>query len=141
MSRALVHSFSGGCELLRLALKNCGNKSGFHECPRCKSRSCWKSDPQSMLEETLHVVLRVSPYRCARCDMRFMDSKTKSETPPAKMVRWWASARSTASRVFAISRRSPFDDSLKLNWLLAPKVQINREPAVREPVPTLTKAS
>ena len=126
---------------MRLALRNCLNKSAFHQCPRCKSRSCWKTDPQNLLEETLHALLRVSPYRCARCDMRFMDAKTKSEVTPAKVTGWWASARSAASRIFVVSRRSPFDESLRLDWLLAPKVQLNRDSSLHEPVSTLTKAS
>jgi len=126
---------------VRLALRNFRNRSGFHECPRCKSRSCWKADPQNLLESTLHRVLRVSPYRCARCDMRFMDAKAKSEVPPTRVVRWWTSARSAASRVFTLSRRSPFDEGLKLNSLFAPRVQIKHENSVHESVPTLTKAS
>jgi hypothetical protein len=126
---------------VRLVLRNCLHKSAFHQCPRCKSRSCWKTDPQSALEETLHALFRVSPYRCARCDMRFMDSKLKSEAPPARVTRWWAFIRSAASRVFVVSRRSPFDDSLRLNWLLAPKAQINGDSSIHEPVSTLTKAS
>jgi len=40
-----------------------------------------------------------------------------------------------------VSRRSPFDDSLRLNWLLAPKPQINGDSSIHEPVSTLTKAS
>jgi DNA-directed RNA polymerase subunit RPC12/RpoP len=126
---------------VRLALRNFRNKSGFHECPRCKSRSCWKADPQNTLEATLHRVLRVSPYRCARCDMRFMDAKAKLEKPPTRVGRWWASVRSRAARALTISRPSPFDDSLKLHSFLPSGVQIKHEGAVGDSVPTLTKAS
>jgi DNA-directed RNA polymerase subunit RPC12/RpoP len=99
---------------VRLALRNCRNKTGFHECPRCKSRSVWKADPQSALEETLHLILRVSPYRCARCDMRFMDAKLHADIVPTRFTRWIASARSIASRTMIFSRKSPFQDELKL---------------------------
>jgi hypothetical protein len=115
---------------VRLALKNFRNKTGFHECPRCASRSVWKADPQSALEETLHLILRVSPYRCARCDMRFMDSKLHSDvTPPTRVTRWLTSARSI------FSREAPFQDEfrLKLHSFSAP-APTRREAALPERV-------
>jgi DNA-directed RNA polymerase subunit RPC12/RpoP len=121
---------------VRLALKNFRNKTGFHECPRCASRSVWKADPQNALEETLHLILRVSPYRCARCDMRFMDSKLHSDiTPPTRISRWLTSARSLASRAMIFSRKAPFQDELrlKLHSFSAP-VPTRREAALPERV-------
>jgi hypothetical protein len=70
------------------------NKTGFHECPQCKSRSVWKADPYGTLEETLHRVLRLSPYRCARCDRRFMDSKIPVPGAPPRLMRRWLSRAS-----------------------------------------------
>jgi DNA-directed RNA polymerase subunit RPC12/RpoP len=126
---------------VRLALRNFRNKSGFHECPRCKSRSVWKADPQNLLEETLRLLLKVSPYRCARCDKRFMDSKTYcSETTPSRMTRWFAHARSAASKMLESTRRNPFEDALLLNANFIPKARKHDAP-VAERVEQLTKAS
>ena len=132
---------------MRLALRNCRNKTGFHECPRCKSRSVWKADPQSALEETLHLILRVSPYRCARCDMRFMDAKLHTDIVPTRFSRWMASARSAASRAMIFSRKSPFQDELKLKLTsfsapsaVAPS-QKHRESPMPDAVEHMTSAS
>lgn len=87
------------------------NKTGFHECPQCKSRSVWKADPYGTLEETLYLLLRLSPYRCARCDRRFLDSKILVADAPSPLLRQWLyRARSTASRLV---RRRPLDETLK----------------------------
>jgi predicted Zn-ribbon and HTH transcriptional regulator len=133
--------------LVRLALRNCRNKTGFHECPRCKSRSVWKTDPQSALEETLHLILRVSPYRCARCDMRFMDAKLHADIVPTRFSRWLDSARSVASRAMIFSRKSPFQDELKLKLTsfsvppAATHSQKHRETPMAEAVEHMTSAS
>lgn len=127
---------------MRLALKNFRNKTGFHECPRCAGRSVWKADPQNALEETLHLILRVSPYRCARCDMRFMDAKLHSDiTPPTRISRLLTSARSIASRAMIFSREAPFQDELrlKLHSFSAP-VPTRRESPPSERVEHLARA-
>jgi hypothetical protein len=72
--------------------------------------------------------------------MRFMDAKTKSEKPLTRVGRWWLSARTTASRVFTLTRRSPFDDSLKLGLFLMPGVGIKHDGSARDSVSALTKA-
>jgi DNA-directed RNA polymerase subunit RPC12/RpoP len=128
---------------VRLALRNFRNKTGFHECPRCLSRSVWKADPQNALEETLHLILRVSPYRCARCDERFMDAKKNAvDAPPLRITRWLTSARLAASRVMVFSRQSPFQDEfkLKLNSFSAP-IPDRRDGPLAESVEHLTRAS
>jgi DNA-directed RNA polymerase subunit RPC12/RpoP len=97
-----------GVCLVRLGFRN---KTGFHECPQCKSRSVWKADPYGTLEETLYLLLKLSPYRCARCDRRFMDSKIPPADAPVPSMRLWLSrAGSTASRLL---RRTPLDEALK----------------------------
>lgn len=123
---------------MRFALRNFRNKTGFHECPRCKSRSVWKADPHGTLEETLHLLLRVSPYRCARCDKRFMDAKkVRADAPAPRVNRWLAYARSTASRLMKSKQRSPFEEGLKLTFV-APKPE-RREVPVRESEAHLSK--
>jgi hypothetical protein len=92
-----------------------------------------------MLEETLQLLLRVSPYRCARCDKRFMDSKAcAADTPTPQMSRWLAYARSMASRMLRSTQRTPFDDGLKLNYILAPRAE-KRDAALADSVERLTK--
>ena len=90
------------------------NKTGFHECPQCKSRSVWKADPYGTLEETLHRWLRLSPYRCARCDRRFMDSKIPTADAPAPLMRRWL------SRASHLLQRTPLDEALKRYSILGP---------------------
>jgi DNA-directed RNA polymerase subunit RPC12/RpoP len=133
---------------VRLALRNCRNKSGFHECPRCMSRSVWKTDPQNTLEETLHFLLRVSPYRCARCDMRFMDAKQRADAaPPTRVSRWMSAFRSAASKAMIFSRRAPFSDDLKLKLTPSPFTPVvppppaHREPPLGEAVQHLSTMS
>ena len=124
---------------MRLALRNFRNKTGFHECPRCKSRSVWKADPQTTLEETLRLLLRVSPYRCARCDKRFMDSKAGAiDGPPTRISRWLTATRSTLSRV--LTRRPPFEDGFQLTSIFVRNME-KRDASVREPLGQLTKVS
>ena len=107
--------------LVGVALRTLRNKSGFHECPRCKSRSVWKADPHGTLEETLHYFLKLCPYRCARCDKRFIDAKAPRPTDPKpRITRWMDYAKSKASRVFGSNDRSPYDNVLKLNFTLPP---------------------
>ena len=108
----------------------------------------WKTDPQNALEETLHFCLRVSPYRCARCDMRFMDAKQHTDVaPPTRFSRWMSSVRSVASRTMIFSRKAPFQDELKLRLTsftpptvasVAPK---HRETRLADAVEHLTSAS
>jgi len=100
-----------GCDLVRLGFRN---KTGFHECPQCLSRSVWKADPYGTLEETLHHFLRLSPYRCARCDARFMDSKIPTAGAPPRLVRRWL------SRGWRLLQRTPLDESLRLYSILDP---------------------
>lgn len=127
--------------LVRLALKNFRNKTGFHECPQCQSRSVWRADPHGTLEETLHFLLRVSPYRCARCDRRFMDSKVCAADGPAPRTnRWMAYMRSVASRVLKSTQRSPFDEVLKLNSLFTAN-SAKRDASLPDSVEHMTKAS
>jgi hypothetical protein len=76
------------------------------------SRSVWKADPYGTLEETLHRLLKLSPYRCARCDKRFMDAKIPSpraERP--RVIRWMSRAFSTASRALT---RTPLDEAFRV---------------------------
>lgn len=101
------------------------NKTGFHECPQCKSRSVWKADPYGTLEETLHRWLRLSPYRCARCDRRFMDSKIPvADAPPALMRRW-------LSRASRLLHRTPLDEALRRYSILGPVPAPTRNAAPR----------
>jgi len=103
--------------LVRLGFRN---KTGFHECPQCRSRSVWKADPYGTLEETLHRLLKLSPYRCARCDRRFMDSKIPTaDAPPALMRRW-------LSRASRLLHRTPLDEALKQYSILGPPSVPNR---------------
>jgi hypothetical protein len=104
-------SLNQGCELVRLGFRN---KTGFHECPQCLSRSVWKADPYGTFEETLHKYLRLSPYRCARCDTRFMDSKIPTEGAPPRLIRRWL------SRGWRLLQRTPLDESLRLYSILDP---------------------
>jgi DNA-directed RNA polymerase subunit RPC12/RpoP len=96
---------------VRLGLRN---KTGFHECPQCKSRSVWKADPYGALEEALHHFLRLSPYRCARCDKRFMDSKIPVPGAPPRLIRRWL------SRASRLMRRTPLDEALRMYSILGP---------------------
>jgi DNA-directed RNA polymerase subunit RPC12/RpoP len=99
--------------LVRLGL---WNRNGFHECPQCKSRSVWKADPYGPLEETLHHFLRLSPYRCARCDKRFMDSKIPVPGAPPRLIRRWL------SRASRLLQRTPFDEALRAYSLFGPSL-------------------
>jgi hypothetical protein len=98
---------------LRFAVRS---QSVFHECPQCRSRSVWKADPYGTLEGILHSYLKLSPYRCARCDCRFLDTKISSGDAPLPL----------ASRAFDRLRgwvqRTPYDTStaLTLNAILGP---------------------
>src|ERR1700751_1512166 len=96
LSQARFRHILGGISLVRVALRNFRNKTGFHECPRCKSRSVWKTDLQSALEDALHLLLNVSPYRCARCDQRFMDAKASAAevVAPPRTTGWLAAVPS-----------------------------------------------
>ncbi len=124
--------------MVRLALRNFRNKTGFHQCPQCKSRSVWRADPHGTLEETLHLLLRVSPYRCARCDKRFMDAKVcAADAPAPQMRRWLDYARSVASRMLESTQRTPFEEGLKLMSILAPRAE--KRDASLDSVEQLTK--
>ena len=126
-----------------MALRNFRNKTGFHECPRCKSRSVWKTDPQNALEDALHLVLNVYPYRCARCDKRFMDAKASAAeivTPP-RTTGWLASIRAAGSRALSLVQRStPFEQGLQLNSILRANSDQGQGPLAKG-VERLTKAS
>jgi DNA-directed RNA polymerase subunit RPC12/RpoP len=128
--------------LVRVALRNFRNKTGFHECPRCKSRSVWKADPQNALEEALHVFLNVYPYRCARCDKRFMDAKASAAeiVPPPSTTGWFGSLRHATSRIFGLVQRTPFEEGLTLNSILGANSEKQQTPLSKR-VERLTKAS
>ena len=122
--------------MVRLALRNFRNKTGFHECPRCKSRSVWRADPHGALEETLHLLLRVSAYRCARCDKRFMDAKAYAgEVTPAKPGRLVTLLR----RMLKSTERKSFE-GLQLNTLFAANSE-KREARLPDSVRHMTKVS
>jgi transposase-like protein len=45
------------------------NKSSL--CPQCASASIRRSRKSGILEQVLHSVLFISPYRCNACDKRY----------------------------------------------------------------------
>jgi hypothetical protein len=80
----------------------------------------WKTDPYGTLEQTLYRFLKLSPYRCARCDRRFMDSKIPApDTSPALMRRW-------LSRASRLLHRTPLDEALQKYSILGPPPAPNR---------------
>jgi DNA-directed RNA polymerase subunit RPC12/RpoP len=97
---------------LRIAVRS---QSVFHECPHCRSRSVWKADPYGALEQVLHNYLKLSPYRCARCDCRFLDTKISSGEPLPLVTRAF-------DRVRGWVQRTPYDTNtaLALNAILGP---------------------
>lgn len=128
--------------MVRVALSNFRNKTGFHECPRCKSRSVWKTDPQNALEDALHLLLNVYPYRCARCDKRFMDAKASAAevVAPPRTSGWLASLRWAGSRILSLVQRTPFEEGLRLNSILRATPDQGQRPLAKG-VERLTKAS
>jgi len=44
------------------------------QCPRCRSEDLRRSRSRSPLDKLLRVFLRVSPYRCRYCSLRFFRS-------------------------------------------------------------------
>jgi DNA-directed RNA polymerase subunit RPC12/RpoP len=98
---------------LRFAVRS---QSVFHECPHCRSRSVWKADPYGALEQLLHSCVKLSPYRCARCDCRFLDTKIASGDAPLPLV------TRAFDRVRGWVQRTPYDTStaLALNAILGP---------------------
>jgi DNA-directed RNA polymerase subunit RPC12/RpoP len=122
---------------VRSALRNFRNKTGFHQCPRCKSRSVWRCDPTGTLEETLHSLLKVCPYRCARCDQRFMDSKVPSPESLIQESRWRTYVGSVTSWMVG-SSKTPFEEVLKLRSILVAAAAKSSAP-LRESVEQLTK--
>jgi hypothetical protein len=60
------------------------------------------------MEETLHRLLKLAPYRCARCDNRFLDSKTLRADAPRPFVHRWL------SRASRLLQRRPLDETLRL---------------------------
>ncbi len=138
MSPSLPGELQEGYVLVRHALRNFRKKSGFHECPKCKSRSVWRTDPLGALEETLHFLLRVSPYRCARCDNRFMDSKVvRPSDEPTRTSRWLAYVR--AKFGLTPRERPAFANSLNLKSILPPPTA-NRDVAIAESEERFTRA-
>jgi hypothetical protein len=117
---------------LRFAVRS---QSVFHECPQCKSRSVWKADPYGALEQVLHSYLKLSPYRCARCDCRFLDTKISSGDAPLPLV------TRAIDRLRGWVQRTPYDTStgLALNAILGPasvKPERRFHSIVHEPPPT-----
>jgi DNA-directed RNA polymerase subunit RPC12/RpoP len=107
------------------------NKTGFHECPQCKSRSVWKADPYGTLESFLYRFLKLSPYRCARCDRRFMDSKLPAQGTPLPFTRRLIlRARSTASRLL---HRAPVEQGLQLSMILRAPVSTPADRSMQSP--------
>jgi|SRR5579872_3407839 len=117
------------CVDLRFAVRS---QSVFHECPQCRSRSVWKADPYGAIEQILHNYLKLSPYRCARCDCRFLDTKISSGDAPLPLV------TRAIDRVRGWVQRTPYDTNtaLALNAILgAGSVKPERRftPIVHEP--------
>ena len=98
-------SFRLRCVNLRFAVRS---QSVFHECPQCKSRSVWKADPYGTIERILHDYLKLSPYRCARCDCRFLDTKISTGDAPLPLV------TRAIDRVRGWVQRTPYDSSTEL---------------------------
>jgi transposase-like protein len=90
-------------------------KTKFHECPQCKSKSVWKTGCNGTVEETLQGLLKLSPYRCAQCDKRFLDFRKSNSS---LSDRWLARAQSTASRLLRSVQRTPLGE-LKLNSIVS----------------------
>jgi transposase len=99
------------CVDLRFANRS---QSVFHECPHCRSRSVWKADPYGTIEQVLHSYLKLSPYRCARCDCRFLDTKISSGDAPLPFV------TRAIDRLRGWVQRTPYDTNtaLALNAIL-----------------------
>jgi DNA-directed RNA polymerase subunit RPC12/RpoP len=99
------------CVDLRFAIRS---QSVFHECPHCRSRSVWKADPYGTLEQIFHNYLKLSPYRCARCDCRFLDTKISSGDAPLPLV------TRAIDRLRGWVQRTPYDTStgLALNAII-----------------------
>ena len=126
---ALSRTFRLRCVDLRFAVRS---QSVFHECPQCRSRSVWKADPYGALEQVLHNYLKLSPYRCARCDCRFLDTKISAGDAPLPLV------TRAIDRVRGWVQRTPYDTNtgLALNAILgAGSVKPDRRftPIVQEP--------
>lgn len=96
---------------MRFAVRS---QSVFHECPQCRSRSVWKADPYGTVEQFLHNYLKLSPYRCARCDCRFLDTKISTGDAPLPFV------TRAIDRVRGWVQRTPYDTStgLALNAII-----------------------
>jgi hypothetical protein len=79
--------------------------------------------------------------------MRFMDAKLHADIVPTRFSRWLDSARSVASRAMIFSRKSPFQDELKLKLTsfsvppAAAHSQKHRETPMAEAVEHMTSAS
>jgi hypothetical protein len=59
------------------------NKSSV--CPNCASTAIYKSRRKGLLEQLLHSLLFVSPYRCGACDQRYF--RFRFSAPPADKPR------------------------------------------------------
>src|ERR1700759_1584069 len=106
------HSSVEGCGL-KFAVRT---QSVFHECPQCRSRSVWKADPYGSIEQVLHSYLKLSPYRCARCDCRFLDTKISAGDAPLPFI------TRAIDRLRGWVQRTPYDTNtaLALNAILGP---------------------
>ena len=114
---------------MRFAIRS---QSVFHECPHCRSRSVWKADPYGTLEQIFHNYLKLSPYRCARCDCRFLDTKISSGEAPLPLV------TRAIDRLRGWVQRTPYDTStgLALNAIIGSgsvKPERRFSPIVAEP--------
>jgi hypothetical protein len=59
------------------------NKSSL--CPNCASAAIRRSRRKGFLEQMLHAVLFISPYRCSACDKRYFRFRLPvhpAEKPP-----------------------------------------------------------
>jgi hypothetical protein len=59
------------------------DKSSF--CPNCASPAIHRSRRKGLLEQILHSVLFISPYRCKTCDERYFRFRlpvSSGEKPP-----------------------------------------------------------
>lgn len=74
----------------------------------------WKADPYGAFEQVLHSYLKLSPYRCARCDCRFLDTKISSGDAPLPLV------TRAIDRLRGWVQRTPYDTNtgLALNAIL-----------------------
>jgi len=87
---------------------------------------CLEADPYGALEQVLHNYLKLSPYRCARGDCRFLDTKISSGEAPLPLV------TRAIDRLRGWVQRTPYDTNtgLALNAILG-SASVNPERPLR----------